>query len=154
MDTNTELEIRNILAHKEAIATYMAKFCAELSYRAAVHDNSKFDPQEFDVYAQHIQDFNKHPFGSPEDNALRDKIISASLLHRKHNRHHPEFFRDGLDGMNLIDLLEMIIDWKAATERCPHDSLQKSMPLLKEKYNISDQLYNILTNTLVDFKMV
>lgn len=30
-------------------------------------------------------------------------------------RHHPQHFRDGVAGMNLVDLVVMLADWKAAT---------------------------------------
>lgn len=29
-------------------------------------------------------------------------------------RHHPQHFRDGVAGMNLVDLIVMLADWKAA----------------------------------------
>jgi len=32
-------------------------------------------------------------------------------------RHHPEHFQNGIDDMNLIDLVEMFADWKASSER-------------------------------------
>ena len=55
--------------------------------------------------------------------------------------------------MNLIDLLELVSDWRAAATRGPGDSIRKSLPILREKYNISPQLLKILENTLKDFNM-
>jgi hypothetical protein len=37
--------------------------------------------------------------------------------HYKANSHHPEFYDNGVEGMSLFDVLEMLLDWKAATER-------------------------------------
>jgi len=37
--------------------------------------------------------------------------------HYKNNRHHPEHFNNGIDEMNLVDLIELLCDWKAASER-------------------------------------
>jgi hypothetical protein len=50
--------------------------------------------------------------------------------HYSHNRHHPEFFgEDGVDGMTLVDLIEMLADWKAATERHDDGDLAKSLEI-------------------------
>jgi hypothetical protein len=48
--------------------------------------------------------------------------------HYAHNRHHPEFFgEDGVDGMSLVDVIEMLADWKAATEHHDDGDLAKSL---------------------------
>ena len=52
--------------------------------------------------------------------------------------------------MNLIDLLEMIGDWKAASERHADGDVCKSLLINKERFDYSDELYYILKNT-VDF---
>lgn len=142
-----------ILQHKRSIAVLLAKFVAELAYRTAIHDNSKLSPGEFELSAEHSDEFNKYTWDSPEERQLRDKLAPAATLHRQRNRHHPEYFENGIDGMNLIDLLEMLSDWVSASERGPGDSIRKSLPILKEKYKISPQLYQILTNTVNDFKL-
>jgi hypothetical protein len=142
-----------IVKHKESIAIWLAKFCAELAYRNATHDNSKYSEEEFGIQAACVDDFEKYEFNSPEELKLREKLLPGTTIHRKRNRHHPEHFENGIDGMNLIDLLEMIGDWKSASERVKGDSLRKSVPILKEKYNISPQLLKIIENTLKDFNM-
>jgi hypothetical protein len=131
----------------------LSKFAGELSYRSAVHDNSKFSPEEFDVYAANVQHFNKYVFDTKEERELRERIEPGAVHHRKRNRHHPEHFENGIDDMNLIDVLEMLVDWKSASTRTPGDSLRKGLPILKEKYNISPQLLKILENTAKDFNM-
>ena len=90
---------------------------------------------------------------SPEENNLRERLLPASVHHRKKNRHHPEHFENGIDGMNLIDIIEMIVDWRSASDRVPGDSIRKSLPILEERYKISPQLLKIIENTLEDFKM-
>jgi len=152
----TDNEIRSIelvLQHKESIAKYMAKFAAELSYRSAIHDVSKFKKEELEVYAEFIDEMNKHPFNSPEEKELREKYQTASIVHKKLNRHHPEHFENGMEGMNLIDLIEMLCDWRSASERSAGDSIRKGLPIMKDKYNISPQLLKILENTLKDFNL-
>ncbi len=152
----TDKEIKTIeltIAHKESIARYMAKFSAELAYRAAIHDNSKFQKDELEGYSECADEFNTHPFDSAAERLLREKLTKVMSLHRTRNRHHPEYFENGIDDMNLIDLIEMISDWKSASERAPGDSVRKGLPIMKDKYNISPQLLKILENTFRDFNM-
>jgi hypothetical protein len=52
------------------------------------------------------------------------------MHHDAHNRHHPEFFgEDGVDGMTLVDVIEMLADWKAASERHDDGDLAKSLEI-------------------------
>ena len=67
--------------------------------------------------------------------------------HYAQNRHHPEHFQNGVDGMTLFDLIEMYCDWKAATERHANGSLEKSIQYNAERFKIGQQLTNIFENT-------
>ena len=53
-----------------------------------------------------------------------------------------------LRGMTLVDLLEMICDWKAATMRHIDGDIYKSLVDNKKRFGISDDLYEILLNTV------
>lgn len=152
--TESEEKLTNlIISHKESVAVSMAKFSAELAYRAAIHDISKFSKEEFEPYAKCVDDFNKYEFGSPEEKQLREKLLPGALCHHRKNRHHPEHHMNGINDMNLIDLIEMMCDWKSAAERVPGDSLRKGLKILKERYEISPQLLKVIENTARDFKM-
>lgn len=75
--------------------------------------------------------------------------LKYALIHRyAENRHHPEHFVSGIDGMNLVDIIEMLCDWKASTLRNRSGDIYKSLELNKTRFNISGQLYKILENTL------
>ncbi len=52
--------------------------------------------------------------------------------------------------MNLIDIFEMLADWKAATERHDDGSLGRSLTIQASRFNISPQLQSILYNTARD----
>lgn len=120
------------------------------------HDDSKYEDTEFLPYADMIDEFEKHPYGTKERDALYESIKPAVEHHHKHNRHHPEYHAEGIDGMNLVDLLEMLADWKSATQNHPETpgDLKKSIELASKKYKISPQLTKILYNTAIDFKML
>ena len=120
------------------------------------HDDSKYEDAEFIPYADVIDEFEKHPYGSKEREKIYESIKPAVEHHHKHNRHHPEHFHDGIQDMNLIDLLEMLADWKSATLNNPNHpgDLRNSIALATKKYKISPQLAKILYNTAIDFEMI
>jgi hypothetical protein len=49
--------------------------------------------------------------------------------------------------MNLIDLVEMLCDWKAASERHNDGNIRKSIEINASRFTISPQLVKILENT-------
>lgn len=53
----------------------------------------------------------------------------------------------GVAGMSLLDLLEMLCDWKAAGERHADGSMERSLKLNKERFGVSDQLQSVLSAT-------
>ena len=52
-----------------------------------------------------------------------------------------------VNNMNLIDLLEMVIDWYAATRRHNDGNIYKSIEINIERFSLSPQLANIIRNT-------
>jgi len=52
--------------------------------------------------------------------------------------------------MNLLDLIEMLCDWKAAGERHDNGSIQRSLDHNRERFKISPQLHEILLRTAID----
>jgi hypothetical protein len=71
--------------------------------------------------------------------------------HYAHNRHHPEHYPDGLEGMNLFDLLEMLVDWMAAVQRHDDGDIQKSLKINGDRFGMSPQLQKIFANTVEYF---
>lgn len=123
-----------------------------LTHRAAVHDASKLLPPEKEAYDGLTQDMKAStaPYGSEEYRAIIRKYKPAVDHHVTTNRHHPEFFGEaGVNGMTLIDLVEMLCDWKAASLRGDgtEASLAASISKNFSRYSISDQLAAIFENT-------
>jgi hypothetical protein len=54
-----------------------------------------------------------------------------------------------MDSMTLLDLLEMIADWKAASERHATGSMEASLAINAGRFGIDPQLLRILANTAV-----
>ena len=49
--------------------------------------------------------------------------------------------------MNLMDLIELICDWRAAADRHADGDISESIKKNIERFNISPQLASILDNT-------
>ena len=60
----------------------------------------------------------------------------------------PFEYEGGINSMSLFDIIEMLMDHKAASEKTKNGSIQKSLDYGKERFKYSDQLYKILQNTV------
>ncbi len=49
--------------------------------------------------------------------------------------------------MSLLDLIEMLADWKAAGERHANGSMAKSLKFNRMRFSIDEQLQSVLENT-------
>lgn len=56
----------------------------------------------------------------------------------------------GVNGMSLFDVVEMLCDWKAAGERHTDGSIERSLIVNRQRFGISDQLQAILLNTAIE----
>jgi|FLOH01.1.fsa_nt_gi hypothetical protein len=78
-----------------------------------------------------------------------------------HSGRYPGFFETALihrpasvKHMDLLDVLEMLCDWKAATERHADGDILKSIDINVERFGLSEQLADILRNTVAYFEEV
>lgn len=120
----------------------------ELLKRGEKHDQSKLTSPEVELFAEHTDKLSKTTFGSADYEESKKLLKPALDHHYANNRHHPEFFKNGVDDMNLIDLIEMLIDWKASSERHNNGNIRKSLEINGKRFDISNQLLKILENTL------
>jgi hypothetical protein len=61
---------------------------------------------------------------------------------------HKQELESGVNHMNLIDILEMVCDWKAATLRHNDGDIYKSVEINAKRFNLSPQLVAIIRNTI------
>lgn len=118
-----------------------------LLIRARLHDISKFDDAERELFIKFSPKLSEVQYGSKEYKAMLAQLRPALEHHNQHNHHHPEYFARGINGMSLIDLLEMLCDWIAASKRSPDGDVIKSIELNQERFGYSDELKNFLLNT-------
>lgn len=120
----------------------------ELMKRSRLHDLSKFEDVErtpLDKMQELIEKEGQAQFGTPEYKKRTDLLGEMITHHRANNSHHPEYYEDGVNGMDLFDVMEMFFDWKAASER-GEDSCMR-LGTACDKYEIEPQLRKILYNT-------
>lgn len=142
---------QDTLVHIRRVQGLLMEFERHLSKRSENHDLSKLEEPEKRVFDKYTPLLKALTYGSPEYLASIEKLELALKHQLKHhyaeNSHHPEFFQNGVDGMSLVDLVEMLADWKAATEQHANGNLETSIQKNKERFKISDQLTGILENT-------
>src|SRR5258708_1360591 len=102
--------VKDLVQHKKWVAEYMQMVANDLFRRAAVHDNSKFDPEEFEAYDEAFPNLQKYAYGTEELRAELRKIKPAIHHHFEVNSHHPEHYENGIAGMSLLDVIEMVCD--------------------------------------------
>jgi hypothetical protein len=136
------------LKHINEVRGNLWKLIHEIDQRGQEHDASKFQEPERTIYADALPELGKTEYGSPEYQKLLEMTKPAIEHHWANNRHHPEHWPNGLEDMDLIDLLEMIADWTAATKRNKNGNIHKSITFNTDRYKISPQLVKILTNTV------
>src|SRR6266704_2184196 len=139
--------IVDLVDHKRRVAGYMQIVANELFRRAAVHDNSKFSPEEFEAYEEAFPDLQKYAYGTEEFRAVLRKIKPAIQHHYQANDHHPEHFEAGVNSMTLIELIEMVCDWMAASDRSQTD-VHRGLDINRERFKIERQLFEIIKNTI------
>ncbi len=134
------------LAHIHAVRDRLEIFGAALLARGRTHDASKLGPEEKPTLDAVFPLLRGLSYGSPEWNALVARARPALAHHYRHNRHHPEHHADGVAGMDLFDVVEMLCDWMAAALRQPADGVKLDHNV--KLFGIEPQLARILANTL------
>lgn len=124
--------------HKQLVNKFLNIIINKLTDRAVNHDNS-----------------NKLAgctYGSDEYNQYLKEMKVALDHHYANNAHHPEHYPNGIKDMTLIDLIEMICDWKASTLRHNDGNILISIDKNQERFGYSQELAQILKNTVKLFE--
>jgi hypothetical protein len=135
------------LQHIMRVRTLLGLVVAELLARGEKHDRSKLERPEVELFTEWTPKLQGVTYGSAQYQEYLEQLKPALSHHYAKNRHHPEHWKNGVDDMNLVDLVEMFCDWKAATERHHDGNLHKSIEHNAKRFNINPQLVRILENT-------
>jgi len=138
------------LKHIRRVQQLLQDVAASLLERARVHDASKLREPEASVFDEYTSKLKGMTYGSDEYRECLAGMKPALDHHYAANSHHPEHWAGGIRDMSLLDLIEMFVDWKAATERHHDGDLEKSIELNQKRFGYSDELKAILLRTRLE----
>jgi hypothetical protein len=135
-----------IILHNFSVTTGMQRVADELCHKGQHHDKDKLLPEILDDFYPASEKFSGAKYGSEEYRKALSELSPVLSEHYRKNSHHPEHYSNGINGMSLLDLIEMLVDWKSACSAYG-DSFETSMEVAKLRFGIGDQLFDILNNT-------
>jgi len=133
--------------HINEVQRLIRLFATELLKRGEQHDQSKHSVHEAPIFEEFTERLKGLTYGSDEYKACLVAMKPALDHHYLVNRHHLEHFNEVLFGMNLLDLVEMFLDWYAATKRHADGNIYESIDKNFTRFCLSEQLKSILRNT-------
>lgn len=137
--------------HKGMVHLFINIVVAQLLHRSNCHDDSKLEYPEVDIFTEFTPKLANSTYGSEEYKQFLQEMKPALDHHYAENKHHPEHYQDGIKGMDLIDLIEMMCDWKAASMRHKNGDIIKSIEINQKRFGYSDDLKEIFKNTVKYF---
>lgn len=141
--------IEDTLTHILRVQSLLYRIALEINQRGLEHDASKLKSPEREMYEIFRPKLDSIDIQSVEYKEVLKQMGEGLKHHYQANRHHPEHFEDGIAGMTLIDVVEMVCDWKAAAER---KGQAVNMAWASERFHIppDSQLYRIIENTVAE----
>lgn len=137
------------LDHIREVRNNLLQVTNALEQRALHHDASKLLPPEKAAFDKLMElKLSDTEYGSEEYKAALRQVKPEIEHHYAENSHHPEHYPDGYIDMDLLDIIEMLADWKAATMRMRDGGdLRKSIMMNQERFGYTDEARQILLNT-------
>ena len=139
--------INSILNHKKKVKDRMLFLAKEIIKRAEEHDNSKLKAPEINW----LIEMDKEPkveYGTPEYFEKMKRWDKFFKHHYKNNSHHPDHYVQGVYGMTIVDLVEMMCDVVSYIEELHVCQTSKIIKEQKERFDIDEGIAQILINTL------
>jgi hypothetical protein len=102
----------------------------------------------------HYSKNRHHPEHWPVPESEYDKVIAhvATLKEDDPSKawltEYASSLKSQLNNMTLLDMIEMLCDWKAATERNKNGNIRTSIEFNATKYGMSEQLKKIFENSI------
>lgn len=147
--------------HIDRVRHFMREAQRNIDVRRYSHDDSKLVEPELAAFDEATPKLANLTYVSEEYKQSLKDLGPALQHHFEHNDHHPEHYENGINGMSLMALLEMLCDWRAASERTKQrtDDPEKMKTFADglefnfERFGIEPQLAEILMNTVRELEM-
>lgn len=144
-----QLENNRTRQHIIEVVRLMNDVVINLLERSSRHDDSKLKLPEVAMFAKYGPRLKNLTYNSKEYKECLSEMKKEALgSHYSYNEHHPEHYKNGISDMNLIDLIEMFVDWNASAKRHDDGCITKSLKINKDRFQFSDELHKIFNNTV------
>lgn len=148
--------------HIDRVTDFLSRAVINLQRRGLVHDQSKLVEPELSAFNVATPKLAELEYGSEEYKQSLKDLGPALDHHFEHNDHHPEHYSNGVTGMSLMALIEMLCDWRAASERVKQRtddpkkiaSFETGLAYNQQRFGYSDELAQILLNTARELDML
>ena len=137
--------------HIQQVRVFTEKIAEAIIDRGDYHDQSKLQSPEKEIFDEYTPKLATTTYGSEEYKTYLEEMKVALSYHYSKNRHHPEYHLNGINGMNLVDLVEMLCDWKAATMRHNDGDIMKSIEFNQKRFGYDDDIKHLMINTVNDY---
>lgn len=157
----SDFDSRNAtMEHISNVGVLIRKVCLNLMNRSMVHDMSKLENPEKEIFDEYTPKLKGCTYGSDMYKRFLKEMKVGLDHHYAHNRHHPEYFLQDLpeyngavvdvvfERMTLFDIMEMLMDWKAASMRHADGDIMESIDLNQKRFGYSDTWVKIFKQTI------
>lgn len=136
------------MRHIETVRNYLNGVIRLFMERAERHDQSKLEYPEVTIFEEYTPKLKTCTYGSEEYHQNLREMNVAVEHHYLMNRHHPEHFKNGIESMNMFDLIEMLVDWKSASLRHTDGDIWDSIEKNQKRFGYSDEMKLLLRRTM------
>lgn len=154
METNNYDSTQDTKAHIQRVQDLLNMCRLELNKRSFLHDKSKLESPEKEHFDRETPILKDLVYQSKEYTECTRRLKPALDHHYANNSHHPQHYPNGINDMDLFDIMEMLVDWKASSERGKDGDIRKSIEYGSTRFNINPQLSEILMNTVNRYKFL
>lgn len=134
--------------HIQEVRNHLSEFVSVIFSRWLDHDKSKLKSPEVEIFDEYTPKLRDCIYGSDEYKNFLKEMKVALDHHYSVNRHHPEYHENGIQDMNLADIVEMLCDWSSACKRHKTGNIFESIEINQKRFGYSDELKKILINTV------
>lgn len=138
--------------HIANVAVFIGIVIDLLRRKASEHDRTKLEDPELSTFTEFTEKLAGCTYGTDEYKQFLQQMKPALDHHYARNRHHPEHYQNGVNDMTLVDVIEMVCDWKAATLRHNDGNILRSIEHNAQRFGIDSQLAAIMRNTVELFE--
>lgn len=134
--------------HIETVRGLVLGVVFDLTERAHRHDRSKLQEPERAIFDEFSPKLRDSTYGSDEYKTFLEGMGEGLQHHYEVNDHHPEHFSGGIKEMDLVQLLEMLCDWMAATRRHADGDIRRSIEQNTERFGYGEEIKRLLHNSV------